>query len=132
MRQKGFSLVELLVVLLIIAILAALAIPKFREVSRKAKAEQSAVAAQEKETADAVDAFTPSRIKMLGWRTLHLGQDYGYDPTVIILRDTASMDEYMIVQSGKGVAVEKMTKGVKVPAELLSTGSVLSGWKPNQ
>jgi len=71
--NKGFTLVELLIVVIVIAILASMAIPKFVNASLRGK--ESALRGELKQTRNAVDLFH---------------QDTGYYPVLLSQLATAS------------------------------------------
>jgi type IV pilus assembly protein PilE len=56
MRQKGFTLIELMIVVMVVAILAAIAIPNYLEQSRKGR------------RADAVQAVGDLQLRLERWR----------------------------------------------------------------
>ena len=56
MRQKGFTLIELMVVVTVIAVLAAIAIPNYREYTKRGR------------RADAVQAVGDLQLKLERWR----------------------------------------------------------------
>lgn len=55
MRKGGFTLVELLIVIIVIAVLAAVSVPKFADRTQRAK--EAALRAELKSLRDAVDRF---------------------------------------------------------------------------
>lgn len=55
MFKRGFTLVELLIVIIIVAVLAAVAIPKFQNSSQRAR--EAALRSQLKVTRDAIEQF---------------------------------------------------------------------------
>ena len=57
MRQKGFTLIELMIVVIVVAILASIAIPSYREQSRKGR------------RADAVQAVGDLQLRLERWRS---------------------------------------------------------------
>lgn len=56
MRQKGFTLIELMVVVTVVAVLAAIAIPNYREYTKRGR------------RADAVQAVGDLQLKLERWR----------------------------------------------------------------
>ncbi len=74
MNHKGYSLIELMIVVVIIGILAALAIPKFLETTRKAKESEAKPVLKQIYTLQNAyyqlnDTYAPALTDLDGWTT---------------------------------------------------------------
>lgn len=107
-RERGFTLMELIIVMAIIAILAVIAIPRYTETVRRAR---EAVLKQDLETMrTAIDSYTVDKEKAP--QSLDDLVQAGYLKRVPVDPITQSADTWMTDQSGNMTSITESEPGV--------------------
>jgi len=117
--NSGFSLIEVLVVFIIISIMATLTIHKFREASRKAKAQQEA----EMATVETV-AVEQIPVPVKSDRLVISYQGRWNLTDIAVFKDTTTQVEYLVLRTSSGVTVTPM-----VSKSQIKPSSDLGQWK---
>ena len=116
--QKGFTLIELMVVIVIIGILATLAIPRMMGVSKKAKASEVPTVVANWETlqeAYSIETSTLGNATAVGW-TAPTSQWWSY------AHATSGTDEVITATALKDLAAD-----CKTDATITSTATITDG-----
>ena len=127
-RDSGFTIIELMIVMAIIGLLAAIAIPRYLQSVRRAK---EAVLKEDLHTMrTAIDSFTVDKEKGPG--SLDDLVQSGYLKSIPIDPLTSRSDTWMTDQSGNPIAITETQEGIddvhSGSQGLASDGTLYSQW----